>query len=107
MEESSAVMQVPIFWLQDTERRRRALNQRRDQRTGQNRDERIVEHHQDILELRQISKRLDCAAHQRHTGHQDGKADADRADVLFLAALCKHNQNDADQRDDGRKTFRL
>ena len=93
--------------LQDTEGRRGALDDRGDDGTDEERDDRVIEHQDDLFELRHIGERLDGIAHEVHAEHQNGKADADRADVLLLVALDEHDQNDANQRNDRGEVGRL
>ena len=93
--------------LQNTDRSRRALNDRSQNRTGQHTKHRIFEHQKDVCEFRHVCQRLHCSAHCLHTKHQNCKSDHDRTGIFFLVFPGKKKKTDTDDRKNRRKRRRL
>ena len=93
--------------LKNTDRRRRALDDRRQQHARDHAHDRVGEHQQDIREFRHIRQRLHRVAHHVHAAHQHRKAHEDGADIVLLLRLGEHDERHADDRHDRRKAARL
>ena len=93
--------------LQNGNRCSGALDQRGKQRTHYNTHHRVLKADQHICKLGQISQTFHRVLHKVHAIHQNGKADEDGTDALFLIALGTHQHQNTDERNNGRKVFRL
>ena len=82
--------------LQDADAGTGALDDASDQCTHQNAEDGVGEADKEVGEPCLALQRLDGIGHGGHAGHQDGKADEDGADALFLLALA-HIEQDADE----------
>ena len=82
--------------LQDADAGTGALDDASDQCTHQNAEDGVGEADKEVGEPCLALQRLDGIGHGGHAGHQDGKADEDGADALFLLALA-HIEQDADK----------
>ena len=92
--------------LQNADCGRRGLQHAGKQRTKEDAEERIGEGRQDADKGRVLAQRRNGGGHCGHTEHQDREAHQDIADVLFGRVLCRHTQNDADDRDHARERRR-
>ena len=92
--------------LQNADCGRRGLQYAGKQRTEEDAEERIGEGRQDTDKGRVLAQRRNGGGHCGHTEHQDREAHQDIADVLFGRVLCRHTQNDADDRDHARERRR-
>ena len=93
--------------LQDTHGGGGGLDYRRKDRAHQHAQDGIIESRQQIGEARQIGKRTDSVLHHIHAGHQNCEADQDTAHIPAPLSFRGHDQQDAHQREQRRKVFRL
>ena len=83
------------------------MNDRRQNRTCQDTQNRVFKQQQKIPEFRHIRQTGNGIGHGGHALHQHGKAKQDGTDVFFLVGLAEHSKDNADQRQDWGKGFWL
>ena len=92
--------------LQNTDRRRRALQHAGKERTEQDAEKRIGERGQNAQKHRLVPQRRHRRRHRRHAEHQNGKAHENIADVLLGLILGEHAKQNACNRDNARERRR-
>ena len=93
--------------LEHTNRRRRALDNDRQDKAKENAEQGIIqEPHKGNKRVR-THQRLHAAGHQVQTYKQDAEADADIADGIGALGLNEHQQHNADDKSDRRKRVRV
>ena len=92
--------------LDDTDRRRGRLQDRREDRADQDTEQRVGHRGEHVPEPSLLAQLGDRAAHILHADHQNGEAHHDIADVVVQRLLGEHAQKDTDDGDDARQRRR-
>ena len=89
--------------LQDAHRGGAGLDDRRQDRSGENSEDRVGEHYEHLTEFRHISQACHRSAHGLHTEHKRRKTQQYHTRVVFLAVLAEYIKYYADERQHRRE----